>query len=86
MTMRTVLATTLWTPPPRIGSAITGRVSLTIMFANSKVTSSKWPFLRIGWTFLAYAFCFLFTGNRSGLTSNCGVCKGTHSVPLILKT
>ena len=57
MTMRTVLATTLWTPPPRIGSAITGRVSLTIMFANSKVTSSKWPFLRMGLILLANSFC-----------------------------
>ncbi len=48
MTMRTVLTTTLWTPPPRMGSAITGKVSLTIMFARSSVTSRRCPFLRMG--------------------------------------
>jgi len=41
MTMRTVLTTTLGKPPPKTGSAMTGRVSLTIMLARRRVTSSK---------------------------------------------
>jgi hypothetical protein len=44
MTMSTVDTTTLWTPPPRTGSAMTGSVSLVIMFASRSVTSSRWPF------------------------------------------
>ena len=61
MTMRTVLTTTLWTPPPRTGSAMTGSVSLTIMFARRSVTRSRCPFLRIGLILFAYSFCFLCT-------------------------
>ncbi len=41
MTINTVLTTTLGNPPPRTGSAITGNVSLTIIFAKSRVTSNK---------------------------------------------
>ena len=59
MTMRTVLTTTLCAPPPRTGSEMTGSVSLTIMFASSRVTSRRCPFLRMGLILLAYSFCFL---------------------------
>ena len=59
MTMRTVLTTTLCTPPPRTGSAMTGRVSLTIMFARRSVTRRRCPFFRIGLILFAYSFCFL---------------------------
>lgn len=41
-----------------------------IMFASSRVTSSRWPFLRIGLILLAYSFCFLggvrWRGERDG--------------------
>ena len=59
MTMRTVLTTTLCTPPPRTGSEMTGSVSFTIMFARRSVTRSRCPFLRMGLILLAYSFCFL---------------------------
>jgi hypothetical protein len=44
MTISTVLTMTLCTPPPRIGSEITGSDSLTIIFARRSVTRSKCPF------------------------------------------
>ena len=58
-TIKTVLTTTLWKPPPRTGSLITGSVSLTIMLASSRVTSSKCPFFLMGLILFAYSFCFL---------------------------
>lgn len=80
MTMRTVLTTTLCTPPPRIGSEMTGSVSLTIMFASSRVTSSRCPFLRIGLILFAYSFCFLRQDHRqsSGLPRR--ACPATRSM------
>lgn len=48
MTISTVLTTTLCTPPPRTGSDMTGRDSLTIMFARRRVTRRRWPFARMG--------------------------------------
>lgn len=68
MTIKTVLTTTLCTPPPRTGSEMTGRVSLTIMFASRSVTSSKWPFLRMGSIFFAYARCCLWGKGVSKLS------------------
>ena len=53
ITMRTVDTTTLWNPPPRTGSAMTGRDSFTIMLARRSVTSKRWPFSRIGIILLA---------------------------------
>jgi hypothetical protein len=58
MTMRTVETTTLCTPP-RTGSEMIGSVSLTIILARRRVTSSRCPFLRIGLILLAYFFCIL---------------------------
>jgi len=52
-TMSTVLTTTPWKPPPRTGSAMTGSVSLTIMFDKSRVTRRRWPFFRMGLIFSA---------------------------------
>jgi hypothetical protein len=57
MTMRTVETTTLCTPPPRMGSEMTGSVSFTIMLARRSVTSRRWPFLRMGLILFAYIFC-----------------------------
>lgn len=59
ITIKTVLTTTLWKPPPKTGSEMTGRASLTTIFARSSVMSRRWPFLRTGRIFLAYFFCFL---------------------------
>lgn len=67
MTISTVLAMTLYTPPPSTGSAMTGSDSLTIMLASNKVTSNKCPFFRIGLIFLAYSRCSLDIARVSGL-------------------
>lgn len=65
ITTSAVLTTTAWTPPPRMGSAITGSVSLVIMFARRRVTKRRWPFLRIGLILLAYSFCLLKRSSAS---------------------
>ncbi len=59
MTMSTVLTTTLTMPPPRTGSEMMGRASLTIMLAKRREMRRRWPFLRMGMIFLAYLRCFL---------------------------
>lgn len=59
MTMSTVLTTTLTMPPPKTGSEMTGRASLTIILANRSVMRSRWPFFRIGRILSAYFLCVL---------------------------
>ncbi len=53
MTIKTVLTTTLKKPAPNTGSEMTGKASLTTMFARSSVIRRRWPFLRMGMIFFA---------------------------------
>lgn len=80
--MSTVLTTTLEISPPRTGSEIMGRVSLTIMLAMRRVTRRRWPFLRMGWIFRAYSFCFLSYDQNQLVRRE----SGTYGVPLMLST
>ena len=82
MTIKTVLTTTLTIPPPRTGSDMIGRASLTIMLAMRRVTRRRWPFLRMGWIFRAYSFCFLSYDQNQLVRRE----SGTYGVPLMLST
>jgi hypothetical protein len=74
MTIKTVLTTTLCTPPLSTGVAMRGRDSLTIMLARSRVTSSKWPFWRTGLIFAAYLRWRLVRNRRGKMV----YCKGVR--------
>jgi hypothetical protein len=64
-------------PPPKRGSATTGRDSLTIMLQRMRVISRRCPFFRIGRILAAYFFCVLSIGVRFDPDGR----ENTHSVP-----
>ena len=84
MTMSTVLMTTLSTPPPKTGSEMMGKVSLTTMLAKRREMRRRCPFLRIGMIFSAYLRCLLCQ-ERVSLRPR-RTRGGTHGVPLMLRT
>lgn len=85
ITISTVEMTTACGPPPRTPSAMTGSVSLTIMFANKSVTRRRCPFWRMGLILLAYIFWSLRACIRSKIGQKYAH-QNTYGVPLILRT